>query len=190
MGTVRTATVRGARRSPCKVSRVFSRRPGRRFPLFTVRLGFVGSCGPSLGNERDAGTASRSREVRPPRKKALDPCDLPKGAKRQPPAAHRSRRDARQSYRPRQWALVPLQANAQLQLPVSAFLAALLLLILPAECLLELPCSGHASCSPRLRAWQPGTSRLWRPRPSSKGASEAAEGCPNRCVGCRLIINF
>ena len=55
------------------MSRVFSRRPGRRFPLFTVRLGFVGSCGPSLGNERDAGTASRSREVRPPRKKALDP---------------------------------------------------------------------------------------------------------------------
>ena len=54
------------------MSRVFSRRPGRRFPLVPA-LGFVGGRGPSLGNERDAGTASRSREVRPPRKKALDP---------------------------------------------------------------------------------------------------------------------
>ena len=52
------------------MSRVFSRRPGRRFPLVPA-LGFVGGRGPSLGNERDAGTASRSREVRPPRKKAL-----------------------------------------------------------------------------------------------------------------------
>ena len=39
------------------MSRVFSRRPGRRFPLLTVRLGFVRGCGPSLGNERDAATA-------------------------------------------------------------------------------------------------------------------------------------
>ena len=72
MGTVRTATVRGARRSPCKVSRVLSRRRPGRFPLW-LRFGFVGGCGPSLGNERDAATASRSREGRPPRKKALDP---------------------------------------------------------------------------------------------------------------------
>ena len=54
------------------MSRVLSRRRPGRF-LLRLRFGFVGGCGPSLGNERDAATASRSREVRPPRKKALDP---------------------------------------------------------------------------------------------------------------------
>ena len=39
------------------------------------------------------------------------------------------------------WDLAPLPANAQLRLPVSAFLALFLL----TWCLLELPCSGHAS---------------------------------------------
>ena len=54
------------------MSRVLSRRRPGRF-LLRLRFGFVGGCGPSLGNERDAATASRSPEVRPPRKKALDP---------------------------------------------------------------------------------------------------------------------
>ena len=54
------------------MSRVFSRRPGRRFPLLTVRLRFVGGCGLSLGNESDAATAPRSRKWPAPRKKALD----------------------------------------------------------------------------------------------------------------------
>ena len=54
------------------MSRVLSRRRPGRF-LLRLRFGFVGGCGPSLGNERDAATAFRSREVRPPRKKALDP---------------------------------------------------------------------------------------------------------------------
>ena len=54
------------------MSRVLSRRRPGRF-LLRLRFGFVGGCGPSLGNERDAATASRFREGRPPRKKALDP---------------------------------------------------------------------------------------------------------------------
>ena len=183
MGTVPTATVRGARRSPCKVSRVFSRRPGRRFPLFTVRLGFVGGCGPSLGNERDAATASRSREVRPPRKKALDPPSRA-GLLSITVEPNATARTAKTTKTARIWALVPLPANAQLRLPVSAFLA-LFLQTWPVKCLLPPPCCGHASCSPCLRAWQPGASRPWQPRPSN-GACEAAEGLP-RCAGCPSV---
>ena len=78
------------------------------------------------------------------------------------------------------WDLAPLPANAQLRLPVSAFLALFLLIWR----LLELPCSGHASLCRCLRAWTPGTSRPWQPRPS-KGASEAAEGCPNARAAAR-----
>ena len=73
------------------------------------------------------------------------------------------------------WALAPLPANAQLRLPVSACLALFLLIWR----LLELPCSGHASLCRWLRAWPPVINRPWQPRPSSKDASEAAEGCPN-----------
>ena len=51
--------------------------------------------------------------------------------------------------------------------------------------LLELPCSGHASLCRWLRAWQPGTSRPWQPRPSN-GASEAAEGLPQPMRGLPL----
>ena len=86
------------------------------------------------------------------------------------------------------WGLAPLPANAQLRLPVSAFLA-LFLQTWPVECLLLPPCCGHASCSPCQRAWQPGTGRPWQPRPS-KGAYEALKGCPNQCAGCRSIVNF
>ena len=76
----------------------------------------------------------------------------------------------------RKWALVPLQANAQLQLPVSAFLAALFLQTWPVGCLMLPPCCGHASCSPWLRARPPVTSRPWQPRPSNGAYEEAAEG--------------
>ena len=148
--------------------------PGRRFPLFTVRLGFVGGCGPSLGNERDAATAFRSREVRPPRKKALDP-PQPGRVALNHSGANATARIAKTTKTARKWALVPLPANAQLRLPVSAFLALFFLQTWPAECLLLPSCCGHASCSPCLRAWPPVTNRLWRPRPSIKGASEAAE---------------
>ena len=56
------------------MSRVFSRRPGRRFPLLTVRLGFVRGCGPSLGNERDVATSlSGSSPARPARKLSIRP---------------------------------------------------------------------------------------------------------------------
>ena len=78
------------------------------------------------------------------------------------------------------WALVPLPASALLRLPVSACLALFLLIWR----LLELPCSGHASLCRWLRAWQPVTNRHWQPRPS-KGASEAAEGCPNARAAAR-----
>ena len=175
MGMGPTATVRGARRSLCNESRVFSRLPGRRF-LLRLSFGFVGGRGPSLGIEIDVATASRSRVVRAPRKKALDPgqgCSITV----EPKATAGTARTTKTA---RKWALVPLPASAQLQLPVSAFLALFLLIWR----LLELPCSGHASLCRWLRAWQPDTSRPWQPRPS-KGASEAAEGCPNARAAAR-----
>ena len=89
-------------------------------------------------------------------------------------------RTARTTKTARKWALVPPLAYAQLRLPVSAFLALFLLIRL-----LEPPCCGHASLCRWLRAWKPGTSRSWQPRPS-KGASEAAEGLP-RCAGCPSV---
>ena len=138
------------------MSRVFSRRPGRRFPLVPA-LGFVGGRGPSLGNERDAGTASRSREVRPPRKKALDP-QPGQGLLSITVEPNATARTARTTKTARIWALAPLPASAQLRLPVSAFLA---LQTWPVECLMLPPCCGHASCSPCLRAWPPVTSKPW-----------------------------
>ena len=131
------------------MSRVFSRRPGFRF-LFGVSDS--SAVADRVLEEREM---SQLRLALATRKKALDQCMIQvRLAKRQPPAAHRSRRDARQSYRPRRckiWAPVPLQAKSQLRLPVSAFLAALFLQTWPVECL-ELPCSGHASLCRRLRA--------------------------------------
>ena len=49
MGTVRTATVRGARRSPCKVSRVFSRRPGVAFRYLRCVSDSLGAADRGLG---------------------------------------------------------------------------------------------------------------------------------------------
>ena len=50
------------------MSRVLSRRRPGRF-LLRLRFGFVGGCGPSLGNERDVATASRSRSLSDPARK-------------------------------------------------------------------------------------------------------------------------
>ena len=52
------------------MSRVLSRRRPGRF-LLRLRFGFVGGCGPSLGNERDAAAAPRRLELPATRKKSL-----------------------------------------------------------------------------------------------------------------------
>ena len=55
------------------MSRVFSRHPGRRFPLLTARLGLVGGRGPSLGKERDGPRLALGKFARPARKLSIRP---------------------------------------------------------------------------------------------------------------------
>ena len=137
------------------MSRVFSRRPGRRL-LLRCRVSDSSGAADRVLEMREM---SQQRLACPTRKKALSSIT----------EQHRLQIQHK-------WALAPPLASAQLRLPESAFLALFLLILL---CLLELPCSGHASLCRWLRAWPPVINRPWQPRPSSKDASEAAEGCPN-----------
>ena len=161
------------------MSRVLSRRRPGRF-LLRLRFGFVGGCGPSLGNERYSNRVSLSGSSPAPQESSRS-APARAGLLSITVEPNATARTARTTKTARKWALAPLPANAQLRLPVSAFLA----LFLQTWRLLELPCSGHASLCRWLRAWQPGTSRPWQPRPS-KGASEAAEGLPQPMRGLPL----
>ena len=106
---------------------------------------------------------------RPARKLSIMLSILLRLAKGAEPAIESSRDSILTERHKRKWALAPLPANAQLRLPVSAFLALFLLTV-------------HASLCRWLRAWPPGTSRPWQPRPSN-GAYErplkACAGCPS-----------
>ena len=165
------------------MSRVFSRRPGRRL-LLRCRVSDSSGAADRVLEMREMPRQrfALGKFARPARKLSIRPSRAGLLSITVEPNA--TARTARTTKTARKWALVPLPANALLRLPVSAFLA-LFLQTWPMKCLLSPPCCGHASCSPCLRAWQPGTNRPWQPRPSSKDASEAGEGCPNARAAAR-----
>ena len=116
------------------MSRVFSRRPGVAFRYLRCVSDSSGAADRGLGMREMS--QHRSREVRPPRKKALDPPQPWLLSITVEPNA--TARTAKTTKTARKWALVPLPANAQLRLPVSAFLA-LFLQTWPVKCLLPPP---------------------------------------------------